>query len=745
MGESLETGLALPDAWPSGLLSRIRVSRSVVEASDAAPKAIGGGLRSLKLKAHYDSDSDDILTEFFIPALSVSKTYHRLAGFFSSSTLAVAARGIAQFVRNGGQMELICGARLSLSDVEAMKRAELDPAQAIANAGIRELGSLESEMIRDHVGALGWMIATGRLSIRIAIVRSPTGEILSDDAIDGSLLYHQKVGILSDGSDTITFSGSDNETAKGWVDHVEQFKVYKSWEPGHLEFLRPDLEMFNKFWSGSAVRTDVVELPKALREKLIQLAPADFPEAALSKWSSRRRPAPFVPRLWKHQLRAVDEWNKHGYRGIAEMATGSGKTRMASECIRQAFFERNVAVAVVSVPFSHLMPQWQKAFDESGLQGVERVVADSSNPRWQEGLANRLVDLKLGRLSHLIVLTTHQSLSSSGLVEPIRRYATGALLVADEVHGLGSPVRRNGLIDEYQERLGLSATPTRWFDEEGTELLTAYFGPSIGGFTIREGIDTVSPQTGETILTPYEYHPIFVELTADEFDRYLRVSEKIARLSRMLSGEPSRQDSFDMLLFERQRILNSASRKLPALERILHALGSDVKHCLVYCAPDQVSAVESQLLRLHIQAHKFSVDEGVAPRPEYRGLSERDHLLKLFGEGQIQALVAMKCLDEGVDVLEARIGIIMASSSNPREFIQRRGRLLRRCPGKDRAVIYDLIASPPRGAYSGRDDVYKAEQRIATKEIARMREFAEDAINVAESLAAIETYRSAML
>jgi superfamily II DNA or RNA helicase len=700
------------------------------------------GLRSLKLKAQYDSDSDDILAEFYIPVLSVSKSYHRLAGFFSSTTLAVAARGMAQFVRNGGQMELLCGAKLTGRDVEAMTRAELDPGQAIANAGIRELDSLEDEMIRDHVKALSWMVATNRLKIRIAIIRNHDGQVLSDDKIAQSPIYHQKVGILSDGVDTVSFSGSDNETAKGWVDHVEQFKVFKSWEPGHNEFLQPDLEMFDKFWSGRAVRTTVLELPQALREKMIELAPQDFPAGALSKWKWRKGPVQPLPRLWKHQQKAVDEWNSHGHRGIAEMATGAGKTLVASECIRQAFSDRGIVLAVVSVPYSHLMPQWERAFDASGLQAVPRIVADSSNPRWHEELPNHLVDIRLHKLSHLIVLTTHDSLSSPGLVEPIRRYAPGGLLVADEVHGLGAPVRRNGLIESYMERLGLSATPVRKWDDEGTAMLKSYFGDSVGGFSLRQGIDTVNPETGETILTPYEYHPVFVTLTGDEFEKYLRLSERIAKTSRMLESDPSIREGYDLLLFERQRILNSASSKLPALEQILSSLGNDVRHCLIYCAPDQVPLVQSLLLRLHIIGHKFTMEEGVAPRPDYGGLSERDNLLKVFGEGQIQALVAMKCLDEGVDVKEARVGIIMASSSNPREFIQRRGRLLRRSPGKDYAVIYDLIASPPKGAFSGRADIQKAEERIATKEIDRMVEFAKDSLNVADCLQAIELYRA---
>jgi superfamily II DNA or RNA helicase len=703
----------------------------------------GPTLQDLSLKAAYDSDTDDTLTDFFIPALSTAVKYRRLAGFFSSSVLAIAARGLSDFIKNDGKMQLLCSARLTAEDVKAIRTADEDPAKAIADSGIRELSDIEEEFVRDHVSALGWMVAKGNLEIKVAVVLDDQGTPLDHSSVDEGALFHQKVGIIEDRSGSaLSFSGSDNESAKGWTRHVEEFKVFRAWEAAERRYFDSDVEKFSKFWQGQGHRTAVYEVPEAVRVKFVELAPMEFSQLDLAKWNIRHGAKLPKGGLWKHQRRAVSEWNDQGHRGIAEMATGAGKTRVASECIRQAFFERKIAVAVVSVPYSHLMPQWLRAFDTSGLQSVERVIVDSSNPRWKEALANNLIDVKLGRLSHLIILTTNDSLSSPSFIESIRKYVQGALLVADEVHGLGAPVRRNALIDSYVERLGLSATPVRKFDDEGTAVLKSYFGESIGSFSIREGIDTVNPETGETILTPYEYHPVFVELSTDEFEKYLNLSERIAKAYRIVESEPSRQESYDLLLFERQAILNKASAKIPALESILRSLGNSVRHCLIYCAPEQVPAVLNLLLRLGIQAHKFTMQEGVNPRPEYGGISERDNLLKVFGEGQIHALVAIRCLDEGVDVKEARTGIIMASSSNPREFIQRRGRLLRRSPGKDYAVIYDLIATPPKGGLTGRPEVRKAEERIVAKEIERMAEFAKDSINVADSLHAIELYRA---
>lgn len=305
-------------------------------------------LRDLQLKPAYDSDEDDILNDFYIPALSNSVLYQRLAGFFSSSVLAVAARGVSRLVRNEGAMKLVVGAKLRKQDIEAIERGISKREQVIADMMIHDLDSIEAEFVKDHVKALAWMVANDRLEIKVAIPLdlSATGEV--DEGI-----YHQKVGILSD-SDTpensISFSGSVNESEIGWVHSIEEFKVFRSWVEGEGVYLESDIEKFEKYWKGCAQRAIVIDVPTAVREKLIEMAPRDIDKLNLEQHYHRPK-----KRLWRNQAEAVQAWVKNGYTGIIAMATGSGKTLAA---LSAADLAPSSVVTIVLVPTEPILDQW---------------------------------------------------------------------------------------------------------------------------------------------------------------------------------------------------------------------------------------------------------------------------------------------------------------------------------------------------------------------------------------------------
>jgi superfamily II DNA or RNA helicase len=693
-------------------------------------------LKDVALRDTYDSDSDDTLGEFFIPVLGAATKYHRLAGFFSSSVLAVAARGMSRFIRNGGKMELLCCARLTKRDVEAISGAVVDPNRIISESSIRELSTLEDAFVRDHVAALAWMVANGRLEIKVALVLDENGVPLDSTAVDDEALFHQKVGILEDAEgNSLSFSGSDNESAKGWMRHVEEFKVFRAWEPAERHYYDSDVRKFEKFWKGAGERTLVLDIPEALRKKLIDLAPSDVSSLNLEKWSARTRNNTRAVRLWPHQLEAVDKWVAHDKRGIFAMATGTGKTQAALECLRRTLTESSSLLTVLAMPYSHLLRQWESEYERSGIQ-VPSVVVDSSNQDWRNQVADRLLDLENGSLKSLIIFTTHDSLGAIPLqkllgerkIPQIKR-----LLIVDEVHGVGSQERRHGLLNSYDYRLGLSATPERYFDEEGSAVIAEFFGGEIYAFSLRQAIDTRNPATGESFLTPYIYRPRTTELTPTELQKYSQLTDHISRLYHPAQKDPELEKTLLRLYFNRQDILNNAASKLPALESILREL-SPVQHCLIYCSPQQKVPIQRLLNRLGIAQHKFTLEEGVTPSEKYGGISEREFLLQEFTRGTYQALVAMKCLDEGVDVPQAAIGILVSSTGNPREFIQRRGRLLRRFPGKDRAVIYDLICVVPRDKAAGQGTYGEEESKIRRKETARYLEFARDATNSVDCL-----------
>jgi hypothetical protein len=227
-------------------------------------------LKDLHLRNAYDSDFDDVLNDFYIPALSNSIKYKRLAGFFTSSSLAVAAKGLSKFIANGGHMKLICGAKLRKADVEAIKEGYEKPARVIEMMMMENLEKLEDEFIQDHVRALGWMVANNKLQIKVAVVVDANGLAMDRENVEKQGIFHQKVGILEDSEgNKMSFSGSDNETASAWQANIEEFKVFRSWKEYEKGYLNADLERFEKFWKGTSKRTRVVNVHIAIKDKLI--------------------------------------------------------------------------------------------------------------------------------------------------------------------------------------------------------------------------------------------------------------------------------------------------------------------------------------------------------------------------------------------------------------------------------------------------------------------------------------------
>lgn len=688
-------------------------------------------LKDLDLKKAYDSDVDDVLNDFYIPALSNSVKYKRLAGFFSSSSLAVAAKGISRFISNGGHMELICSAKLRRADVEAIKEAYENPAKIIERMILEDLDSLEDEFIRDHVRALGWMIANNTLEIKVAVVTDKNSVPLDEEKIEKYGMFHQKVGILEDeNGDNIAFSGSDNESATAWEENIEEFKVFRSWMEGEKPYLIADKEKFKKFWEGDARRTKVIGVPTAVKNKLIEMAPDNIEELKLEKWLKKRVEKKKRIKLWDYQNQAITNWLNNDRKGIFEMATGTGKTFTALGCLKKGIEEEKL-VAVIACPYDHLIKQWVDDIDEFGMP-YDIIIADSSNSGWKDKLADYLLDIKNEINEKLIVLTTHDTFPTDDFTKIIRMTNEKLFLIVDEIHGIGAPERKKGLTEDYYFRLGLSATPERWFDIEGTEKLFDYFGGTVFEFSLKDAINNINPTTGKTYLVPYEYRPFFVELTEEELEEYEKESEKIAKSYYRSKNDEEKEKWFSLLCFKRQKIIKNAINKYDTFNKILNEMG-EIKHCLVYCSPEQIYRVQDVLNERGIVQHKFTMNEGSKPEEEYNGYSEREFLLQKFAEGAYQALVAMRCLDEGVDVPPAKTAIILASTGNSKQYIQRRGRVLRRFPGKEKAIIYDIIVIPTlSGAINS--DFLELERKILKKELKRYREFASIALNSTECL-----------
>lgn len=432
-----------------------------------------------------------------------------------------------------------------------------------------------------------------------------------------------------------------------------------------------------------------------------------------------------------YQKAAIQAWAEAGGQGILNMATGTGKTvtsLLAATHIKETVDGR--LALVIAVPYQHLVEQWASDVRDFG---ANPVMAFESRVQWQEPLERRVLEFNNEYRDSFVVVTTHKTFASEPFQRILDRIAgTEQMLIADEVHHLGASDLRMALPQSVPLRLGLSATPERWYDDRGTDILLRYFGEGIVyEYSLQRAIDNGS-------LCEYYYVPHIVELTADEEEEYLRLSRKIARLAARMDdglGDADLQDESGMkaVLFKRARLLGTAEQKLERLVSLLER-GEEIRHTLVYCGDGSVdddvagrtkrhvdTTVETLRRNLGIRARRFTARESQ---------SERQELLDRFAAGDLAALVAIRCLDEGVDVPSTRTAYILASSSNPRQFVQRRGRILRPDKDKPYAVIHDFVVAPPKRVFTDEtSDEFSTERSLIRKELQRVELFAGAARN----------------
>ena len=664
---------------------------------------------------------------FIFLFLSRSVEYYRLSGFFSSTYLAVAAQGLEDFIKNNGRMKLVCSSILTKEDVEKIKEVYDSPEELIAEKFLMDYDEISNNFVKDNLSALGFMIANGNLEIKIAILDESKG------------IFHSKTGILIDEDDNmLSFSGSDNETAHGWKYNIEEFKVFKSWIDGQNEYFIEDLHNFNQYWDNLTFKSQVIDIPRAIKNKLIKLAPSDIGEVHIINdilGDDDFDPDPEHTdefQLREYQKEAICNWVDAGKSGIFEMATGTGKTFTALGCLdllkNEYSSNYDPLLTVIAMPTSHLVDQWEEDVLKFDFDVV--IKAYSANSSWKDNLPDYLLDLSIGELETVVVLTTHATASNVDFRSMIEECGVDSFLIVDEVHGIGSKNQRLALEPFYNYRLGVSATPERWMDDDGNDAIFSFFGDIVYQFSLSDALVKINPDTGKTFLTPYEYYPVFVELTDEEFEKYSVYSSIIAQLYSKLKSNPKNRAEIKLQirnkLLDRQKILNIAKNKYCEFKNLFSSLydecGEDLKNLLIYCHnTNQLNKVNQILNEFNVIKHKFTGSESI---------SDRIILLDQFSKGNVNVLTAMKCLDEGVDVPSAQTAIIMASTSNPREYIQRRGRILRRHENKDLAIIYDMIVTMSdrqiRRLSSSEKDL---ELQIMEKEAERYREFSRDAKN----------------
>ncbi len=679
-------------------------------------------LKDIDFGYYYDTsvEGSNPLEEFLEPCLKEAISYDRMSGYFTSRFLARAAEGLADFLEGEGRMRLIMSSQLAPSDFTFLKKAlsEGNDFGEIFDGVDLRASEMESLLERHHFEAMCWLMARGRLDLRIVIYQGE--ETKSHDPI-----FHPKVGIFADSNgDKVSFSGSINETVSGWLGNVEEFKVFRSWETGTKRFVEADERLFERHWQGTGAGNFVtVTLPKAIQLKMIAEAPEDRPSLRLPKPSSGNRKTPIRHR--DYQIEAIQNWCNANYIGILAMATGTGKTKTAKGCIEKVR-ALGSTITVVTAPFEHIANQWLEELEE-----FSPVLASSSNKNWESDLLASVSQKRLGRITHFVVVAVQKTAASTRFKRAFLKMNDvfeHSLFVGDEAHGLGAASYISAMDPNFQFRLGLSATPERYFDEIGSEAILSFFGGVIYDFSTKKALAWRDPETGKRALCDYKYYPEFVHLDQLEIDKYNEFSEKIAAAIGA-SKESGDTGALETLLFQRAAIVKNAASKLGAFEALARSMIDELTFTLVYCNDlNQLTLVGQVLQEMGITYQKITGDESNNPSPRYNGRSERDWILSNFADGTTRVLLAIKCLDEGVDIPNAKLAFILASSGNPREFIQRRGRLLRPSPNKDFAKVYDFVVSPEAGTEVGGD----LSPAIFKKELARIEEFADDALNKSE-------------
>lgn len=642
------------------------------------------------------SGSSDPVSGFYLPCLARSNLYLRAAGYFRSSILALVGPAYVSFARRGGKAVIVCSPNMEQSDIDAILSGVKTQAEVIEESLLEDLDLLINNNAQEStLSTLATLVSLGVIRIVIAYRPGANG------------MYHEKIGCFEDGvGNRATFIGSANETYSAWSDrgNFESVEVFCSWHSERDKSRTDKHEQYlRKLIANQVPGVEVLDFPEAASRKLFEHAYPTLDDikdpvrTLITK--SGKTPLP-------HQEMALSEWSTANYRGVLQHATGSGKTFTAIIAIGE--HTKSGMPALVLVPSRLLQDQWKREISEN-LPSAVLLLAGGGNLRWKEQY----------------VLASHTSRNTSTYPRiTIAVMATAAsrefrakivggdhlFVVADEVHQIGSWEYSQFMEVESGKRLGLSATPQRHGDPEGTDRIFKYFGG------VLEPIVTLQDAIAAKRLVPYEYHPHGINLTANEAEEWKSLSKRIGFLiagnnAKNITG-PSISEEMKRLLIRRSRIAKKATEKIPAAATILERNYKDGERWLVYC--EDVAHMEDLAAELK--------DRDITTTLYHSGMqADRLDTLDWFDKSG-GVILAVRCLDEGIDIPSVTHALILASSQNPRQFVQRRGRILRKSQGKENAVLHDLLVLP----VDGDNDPL----RSLESEFVRAVVFANDAMNM---------------
>ncbi|MBP1925264.1 superfamily II DNA or RNA helicase [Sedimentibacter acidaminivorans] len=684
------------------------------------------GFKNLDIKIKYRTSDNNIPKEFLIPVLKEAKIYSRAVGYFSSTSLLELSIGLCSLAKSNGKIRIIASPRLSEDDLDAINKGYKEKKNVIENSLFREIKDLKNYYEEQRLNLIANLIANGTLELKLAFMEN-------DNKIS---LYHEKIGILIDyDGNRVSFTGSMNESINGFVENFESIDVYCDWKSKEsLERVNDKQIDFENLWSDNTNKVKVVEFPVAIINKLKSYRKSciDYSIDEQEYYYNKSIYNNFIKKpstlqLYDYQQEAINNWASNNYCGIFDMATGTGKTFASLGCIENLakHLNNNIAVFIVC-PFIHLVQQWE----EDVVQwGGNPIIAHSNSPdnHWSTKLVNLYKRYKVNS-KPFICITTNKTFTSNKIQDVIEDVTEdmNILMVADEAHNFGASYLSRFLNSKIRYRLALSATIERYMDKEGTKAIYDFFGDKCIEYTLEKAIK-------EEFLVNYDYYPVITYLNDYELEDYLNISKQISKQVIMKDNKLKLTELGQMLVYKRSRLVAGAQSKLEALREKLKDYVDD-KYIIVYCGatnglePDglddeierQIDSVENIIgLDLGMSTHRFTSSEDAATRKIIK---------QGFADGQYQVITAIRCLDEGVNIPQIRTAFILASSRNPKEFIQRRGRLLRKCPGKKKAIIYDFVTLPRYlgNVKFGDIDLDKA---LVKGELSRVYEFGRYSIN----------------
>lgn len=698
--------------------------------------------------------------EFFGNVIPISKKIQFKLGYFSSNSISTLSYGFAQFIYNGGSIDFLINHFVTENDFKLINNDYVLDAEFYNSIEANILNDLEKlndvltkKQVNHFYNCLRYLIDNNRISV--TPVTTKTGEI-----------SHYKEALFWDNEDNvINIVGSCNFTYQGIVCNGESFVINRSWgeasekanianeeneyktifnkESKDFIYLNP-ARLINTIINNS-VPLDVQQLieeetflmdwkeEEENNEEIIKIHQVskrlkyNFEITLKQIIEKPRFPNSAGPR--QYQIEAYKNWVKNNFCGVFAMATGTGKTITALNCLLNEYKKEKSYQAIILVPSITLLNQWQKEVESFNFKDVLKVGGGSS---WEKDLATYISSYKWGNKRDLIIISTYGSFITDKFQKYFKRIDRDFILIADEAHNIASNNIRKKLHDfKSTKRIGLSATPKRIYDIEGTDALNDFFKDT-PPYTFSFDIDKALQ---EGFLTEYKYFPILVELSSNEMEEYIEISLKLLKFFDFEKGEFKKDPIVEILLLKRKNIIHKAQNKIESFKKILTQLNktNKLKYVFAYI-PEGYSThgdIEGEkLIDIFVKA-------GIETIPSLKMNSytseddKLDEILRGFSEGKIDMLFAMKMLDEGVDIPRAEIGIFCSSTGNPRQFIQRRGRLLRKHKDKPYATIYDMVVVPNTSNSS--PDFFNMEKNLVKNEFQRVAHFARLSMNFYDS------------